>query len=220
VKKKMEIYLGFDPGGKGKFGWTICHEDQEHLRIIHTGNADHAQGALLAVKSCLPCHATAIGAGIDAPLFWIANGSRNSNLMVRRAIKKLGSKSPGGTVQQLNSLRGACLVQGSLIAKLLVDEFPSIKITETHPKALLFMLGLANTQNPPSSIGVGDLGQYVDAVAGNHTEHERDSILGAIASWASVKRQDHWRDLAKEEKGLLVPFECTPEYWMPWNLVL
>ena len=72
----MEIYFGFDPGGKGKFGWAICHEDQERLRIIHTGNADHAQGALLAVKSCLPCQATVAGAGIDTPLFWVANGSR------------------------------------------------------------------------------------------------------------------------------------------------
>ena len=86
---------------------------------------------------------------------------------------------------------GACLVQDPLIAKVLVDEFPSIKITETHPKALLFMLGLANTQNSPSSIGVGDLGQYVEAVAGNHTEHERDSLLGAIASRASVRRLVH-----------------------------
>jgi hypothetical protein len=218
-KNTMEIYLGFDAGGKGKFGWALCIEDKERLRIIHTGNADHAQGALLAVKSCLPSQAIVTGAGIDAPLFWVANGSRHSDLMVRRAIKNLGSKSPGGTLQQLNSLRGACLVQGPLIAKLLVDEFSSIKITETHPKALLFLLGLANAQNPPNRIGVGDLGRYIQATSGSYSEHERDSLLGAITSIASVKRQDHWRDLTKEEKGLLVPFEYTPEYWMPWNLV-
>jgi hypothetical protein len=215
----MELYIGFDPGGKGKFGWAMCSPEGERLRILHTGSADHAQGALLAVQSRRPSQATITGAGIDAPLFWVANGKRHSDLLVRDAIKKLGSKSSGGTVQQLNSLRGACLVQGPLLAKLLVDEFPSISITETHPKALLFLLGLANKQNPPNHIGLEHLSKYLHADAIQHSEHERDSVLGAVASWASLKPQGEWRDLAKEEQALLVPFNYKPAYWMPWDLV-
>lgn len=215
----MELYVGFDPGGKGQFGWAICSPEGERLQILHAGNAEHAQNALLAVKSRLSSQVTITGAGIDAPLFWVANGGRNSDLLVRNAIKKLGAKSPGGTVQQLNSLRGACLVQGPLIAKLLMDEFPSIAITETHPKALLFLLGLANRQNPPSDIGIGNLSEYVHVDAGQYSEHERDSVLGAVASWISLKQQGEWRDLAQEEQGLIVPFDYKPAYWMPWNLV-
>jgi len=215
----MELYVGFDPGGKGQFGWAICSPEGERLKILHAGNIEHAQNALLAVKSRLPSQIMITGAGIDAPLFWVANGGRNSDLLVRNAIKKLGSKSPGGTVQQLNSLRGACLVQGPLIAKLLMDEFPSIAITETHPKALLFFLGLANRQNPPSDIGIGNLSEYVHVDADQYSEHERDSVLGAVASWMSLKQQGEWRDLAQEEQGLIVPFDYKPAYWMPWSLV-
>lgn len=215
----MKLYVGFDPGGKDRFGWAICSPEGERLRILHAGNAEHAQKALLAVKSRLPSQVTIIGAGIDAPLFWVANGRRNSDLLVRKAIKKLGAKNPGGTVQQLNSLRGACLVQGPLIAKLLMDEFPSIAITETHPKALLFLLGLANKHNLPNDIGIENLSEYVHVDAGQYSEHERDSVLGAVASWASLKQQCEWRDLAQEEQGLLVPFDYKPAYWMPWDLV-
>jgi len=215
----MELYVGFDPGGKGRFGWAMCSPEGARLRILHTGNAEHAQNAVLAVKSRLPSQVTITGVGIDAPLFWVANGGRNSDLLVRNAIKKLGAKSSGGTVQQLNSLRGACLVQGPLIAKLLMDEFPSIAITETHPKALLFLLGLANRQNPPNKISIENLNEYVHVHVGQYSEHERDSVLGAVASWASLKQQGEWRDLAKEEQGLLAPFDYKPSYWMPWDLV-
>ena len=98
----MELYVGFDPGGKGRFGWAICSPEGERLRILSAGNAEHAQNAFSAVKSQLPSQTTITGAGIDAPLFWVANGVRNSDRLVRDAIKKLGAKSPGGTVQQMN----------------------------------------------------------------------------------------------------------------------
>lgn len=214
----MEIYLGFDPGGKGQFGLSICLKEGGRLQIVKTGNANHAEGVLSEIKENLPPKSTVMGAGIDAPLFWAANGIRHSDLLVRNAIKKLGSKSPGGTVQQLNSLRGACLVQDPLIAKLLADEFPEISITESHPKALLFMLGLANAEIKPNQVGINDLHQYIKVVSGNYTEHERDSVLGAIASMASVGRYANWRNLAEEEKGLLAPLAYSVGYWMPWGL--
>ena len=215
----MEIFLGFDPGGKEQFAWAVCSEDGERLRILHVGSADHAPGVLTAVKNQLPSGAKVMGAGIDAPLFWVSDGRRNADQIVRKAIIKFGAKNPGGTVQQLNSLRGACLVQGPLIAKALVEEFPSIAINETHPKALLFMLGLANKQTPPRAISVGDLCKYVQPDTGKYSEHERDSVLGALSTWASLRHQDQWRNLVKEEEDLLVPFDYKPSYWMPWNIL-
>ena len=215
----MELYLGFDPGGIGQFGWAICSPEGELLRILHTGNADDAAGALQAVKSRLPFQASIISAGIDAPLFWVANGKRNADVLVRQAITELGADHPGGTVQQLNSLRGACLVQGILIAKLVMDEFPSIGITETHPKALLFLLGLANHEKQANTISIEDLSAYVYKDSREYTEHERDSVLGAVASWVSSRQSNQWRDIAKDEQGIMVPFDYKPAYWMPWHLV-
>ncbi|HED39686.1 MAG TPA: DUF429 domain-containing protein [Chromatiales bacterium] len=215
----MEIYLGLDPGGKNQFGWSICQKDEERLEIIKTGNASHAKAVLLAIKNNLPPQSVVVGAGIDAPLYWVADGSRYSDKLVRKAISKLGSDSSSGTVQQLNSLRGACVIQGPIIAKLLTDQFPSIKITETHPKALLYLLGYVDALCHHGSININDLNQYVNVVTGNYSEHERDSVLGAIASMASVNGYSSWVDLVKKEKDILIPFNYEPAYWMPWNLV-
>ena len=215
----MKLFVGFDPGGEKKFGWAICSSEGSRLQILQTGKADHAEGALGAVKAAIPYRAKIIGAGIDAPLFWVANGSRNADFLVRNAIKKLGAKTPGGTVQQVNSLRGACLVQGPLIAKLLTKQYPGVLITESHPKALLYLLGIAKKEVTPNSITVTDLEEYVRTVNNSYSEHERDAILGAVTAWAPENTQSHWKNLAIEEKGMLVPFDYKPSYWMPWNLV-
>lgn len=215
----MNIYLGFDPGGIGQFGWAVCMEGQQNLEVLHTGNADHATGALLAVKECIPSTAKVIGAGIDAPLFWVTDGGRYVDKIIRNKIKELGALSPSGTVQELNSLRGSCLLQGPMIAQLLTNQFSPIKITETHPKALLFLLGLANAQKQPKEIGVNELSEYLSKFDINNSEHERDSILGAIVAKVANSRPNNWIDLVKKEKGAIVPFGYTPEYWMPINII-
>jgi len=86
------------------------------------------------------------GAGIDSPLFWVANGDRRVDQAVRAKMQALGARSVWGTVQSVNSLRGACLAQGILAAQLLRSRFPNIRITESHPKALLWLMGFANRQ--------------------------------------------------------------------------
>lgn len=215
----MKIFFGFDPGGKKQFGWAICSPEGSRLQILQTGKADHAEEAFKAVKVAIPYQADIIGAGIDSPLFWVADGGRNVDLLVRNAIKKLGAKTPSGTVQQLNSLRGGCLVQGPLIANLLAEHYPSISITESHPKALLYLLGIANKEVAPKSITVIDLKEHVHTANNSYSEHERDAILGAVTAWAPTKTQSHWKNLAIEEKGMLIPFNYKPSYWMPWSLV-
>ena len=215
----MEIFIGFDPGGKKQFGWAICSPERSRLKILQTGKSDHAEGAFKAVKEAIPYQAKIIGAGIDSPLFWVPDGGRNVDSLVRNAIKKLGAKTPSGTVQQINSLRGGCLVQGPLIANLLTEKYPGILITESHPKALLYLLGIANKDVALKSITVVDLKEYVHTANNSYSEHERDAILGAVTAWAPTKTQSHWKNLAIQEKGILVPFNYRPSYWMPWNLV-
>ncbi len=60
----MKLFVGFDPGGEKKFGWAICSSEGSRLQILQTGKADHAEGALGAVKAAIPYRAKIIGAGL------------------------------------------------------------------------------------------------------------------------------------------------------------
>jgi len=215
----MEIYLGFDPGGKKQFGWAVCSPIMQILHVLATGEAGNAKEAMTKAISTIPSKGTVIGVGIDAPLFWAEDGRRDVDKLVRQAIKKLGSQSSGGTVQQINSLRGACIVQGPLIANFLLRCFPNIAITESHPKALLYLLGVANKQKKPSMVSLGDLLEYVDCDKRMTSEHERDAILGTITAFAQREKRRGWRNLFKEERKPITPFNYSVEYWMPWGLV-
>jgi hypothetical protein len=215
----MEIYLGFDPGGDGKFGWAVCASEGSALRIINTGRARHAKEAVTQTLSALPSGGTVVGAGIDAPLFWAEDGGRHVDELVRSAIQQLGALAPGGTVQHFNSLRGACLVQGVLTAKFLHDQLPQIAITESHPKALLFLLGVACEKKQPASVTVGDLPNYIVCNSNQVGEHERDAVLTAITALAQEKRPQSWINLFELEEKPVIPFEYQVAYWMPWGLI-
>ena len=215
----MGTFLGFDPGGIGAFGWAILAGEQLPLCLVGRGIADHAQGAFnAAMKSADKSSIKAVG--IDAPLYWSAEGDRRADQIVRKAITKLGSS--GGTVNAVNSLQGACLVQGMLIALMCREALaPGTPISEAHPKALLWLLGEANAEHHPKEIKMSVLKKYV---VGNGiedaSEHERDATLGAVTAFAAIAQLPGWEDLYQVEaekastKTLFVP---PPMYWMPLN---
>jgi hypothetical protein len=210
----MNTYVGFDPGGKGNFGWAIVSGKSYPLRVVGRGVADHAQGAFDAAMDCVG--GTRINAvGIDAPLFWAPAGDRGADQLVRNAITQLGS--PGGTVSAVNSLRGACLIQGILVAMMCQQRAGNrIPITESHPKALLWQLGKATTEHHPAHVTLSDLTEYVvDDNVSEASEHERDATLGAIAAFAMESRFDEWRDLYSLEPNPITPLNPPPGYWMP-----
>lgn len=214
----MDIYVGFDPGGKDKFGWAACASEGKLLRVLATGTVGQAKEAVDQAISAVPKDGILVGAGIDAPLFWTEDEGRHVDKLVRRAIQRLGAISPGGTVQHFNSLQGACLVQGILTAKLLHERLSDVVLTEAHPKALLYLLGIAGVERNPASITLTHLSEYVayDASIG---EHERDSVLAAITASAQKIRRRGWINLFEKEPAPVVPFGYPVSYWMPWDRV-
>src|SRR5205823_378164 len=127
----------------------------------------------------------------------------------------LGAPSPSGTVQAVNSLRGACLVQGIMTGILLRDAFRSLPITESHPKALLWLLRLANRKKHPSAIPLSFLSQFRATNSADATDHERDAALASLSAWAMLGRALGWRDLYREEQKPYSPIELPLGYWMP-----
>lgn len=210
------IILGFDPGGIGRFGWCVAEGTPAgELWLCEAGVADHAAGAVSAALNHAGDPRWIRAAGIDSPLFWVADGDRRAERSIRAAMTRLGAKNVGGTVQQVNSLRGACLVQGIMATRLLRQALPTVGVTESHPKALLWLLKIANEDRRVAEVTITHLSEFVKVPESLQlSDHQRDAALGAVGAWAMVTRPAGWRDLFQDEEGAFVPV-APVEYWMP-----
>jgi len=154
-------------------------------------------------------------AGIDAPLFWTPSGVRRVDAIIRRAMHARGAKTLSGTVQQLNSLRGACLVQGLVAAILLGESVKGVPITETHPKALLWLLGIASAERPHADVRLAHVEQLVSYDGPSLTEHERDAAISLAAACAMHQKRRGWTNLLHYEQRALQFVPGGVAYWMP-----
>ena len=140
MDKTSRLWVGADPGGKGAFGLAFV-DASGAVRCETVSSVDEAVNTVTAMGKPL-------GLGIDAPMWWSAaeGGRRRADARLR---KRYGISS--GTVQSGNSLRGAALIGGALLASRLREAFPSLRITESHPKALLLALeSRRNAVRPPA----------------------------------------------------------------------
>jgi hypothetical protein len=98
--------------------------------------------------------------------------------------------SPSQTVNAVNSLRGACLIQGIVVAMMCRKAVTRIPVTESRPKALLWLVDKASSKRPPVDVKIGDLGEYVvGSRVKEATEDERDAVLGAVAAFVMESRR-------------------------------
>lgn len=190
-------WFGADPGGKDKFGVAALHADGS-FDTWCCSSVDQAVRIMDAPKA----------AGIDCPMWWSSavGGGRYVDAWLR---KTYGVHS--GTVQSVNSLRGAVVVQGIMLAMRLRERHPNLPITETHPKALLIALGLVPAPWPHLAAMFGLKG---DAP---HGEHRRDALLSAIATREGSCGR--WRDLSvdrnPEELDTTRMWFGPVAYWWP-----
>lgn len=216
----MQVVLGFDPGGADGFGWCILENgDAPPLRFVDGGVVDHARAAVGAVAASLNEGDVVCGAGIDAPLFWNSSGDRQADRTVRTAVRRAGAPSPGGTVQAVNSLRGACLTQGVMVASLVREHWHDLSLTEAHPKAYLWAVGSARPGTPAGAISLAALPevQLPPTMHAHNTDHERDAAIAAFCAWAMLHDCAGWRDLAVEESDGFFPVSQPLKYWFPRN---
>ena len=208
--KPNGFILGFDPGGTGNFGWSVCRASAGTLQPSPiTGLSNDAWDALNEVKEALGCgqlsgHLSILAAGIDAPMFWSKRGNRTVDDYLRRQLKTNGfpPSKLGGAVQQVNSLRGACLVQGMLLGRHLREEW-NPPLTEAHPTALRYLL---------RCIKEPDQEDMVHNLTAGLVDHELDATLSAVAAWAMIHEPHGWRNLYDQE---CCPVGTHVGYWMP-----
>jgi hypothetical protein len=177
-----EYVIGFDPGGAEKFGWSILHWRGNGCPLLLERNTtSSARGALDAVESYLErgsCKVVAIG--IDAPLYWIdGDAERAVDVAVRLALQGRTKCS----VIHVNSLRGACLAQGMMLANLVArhSDWSDFVITEAHPVALASL--------------------YLDAIPPEGGAHGHITFLKKVAE-ERRKFCDRQKDLISRRKEL------------------
>ena len=119
------LWIGADPGGKGSFGLAFLDASGE-LECSTVSSVEEAVERIANTGEPL-------GLGIDAPTWWSANESG-----WRMADCRLRERYPAasGSVLSVNSLRGAALAGGMMLASRVRKAFPAVVITESHPKVL------------------------------------------------------------------------------------
>jgi len=204
-------WFGADPGGANAFGVAL-------LRANGSFESEVVSCADGAMKWLYERAETILAAGIDAPLWWSSgkNGERNADLFVRGRLHEVGATEVGGTVQSANSLRGAVLIQGVLLATALRRQWRELPITEAHPKALLKTIW---PQAPKGASLWDEIARcYGLRAAQLNSEHERGALLAAVAAREGYQRK--WtRDLARERSQSEQDPASLPwgpvSYWWP-----
>jgi hypothetical protein len=163
---------------------------------VESGCCTGAEQALSNVASRI--HEEPRAAVIDAPLYWVRQGDRVADAAIRRSVRIHGGQ--GGTVAHVNSLRGACLVQGVLSVVVLRERWPAIAITEAHPKALVRV----------SAEAQDFISRYQFT-----TQHARDAALGAYSALAFDERWPGWQDWQTREHNPFFPSGGPIAYWFP-----
>lgn len=194
----MQTFIGIDPGGKENFGWCVIEIDERDSKIKRLSSGTKSSVGEVLSDLTRSTHRIPQGAGIDAPLFWRMNGERKADQEIRKAVKRSGGHC--ATVGHINSLRGACLVQGVLAAIALSEQWPDIQITESHPKALLAVK--PDSLQPFKRFHFG-------------SDHERDAALGAYSALSHWQRSPGWRDWLESEEAPIIPSGGRVAYWFP-----
>ena len=214
ITEPVEIFLGFDPGGRGNFGWSVCrYEAGGEFDQIESGLTNNAPEAVRAVERVLLARGlskeSVQAAGIDAPMFWSRTGNREIDDTIRAALRDRPrpADAPGPPrVLAVNSLWGSVLVQGVLLATYLCQGFDNLAITEAHPNALRDLL------DPLPDV----LGEFE-----RESDHQLDARTAAYAAWCMRQhlqgQMDGWRNLFRAEPDPFLPLgpETPVSYWMP-----
>ena len=199
------FFVGFDPGGKNAFGWAVLQLVGTELRNVASGTCSGADEAVQESAAHCPVGGPAV-VSIDAPLFWVDDGDRQADIRVRDQVVSNGGKA--GTVNHVNSLRGACLVQGVQVARFAREKWPKTKLNEAHPKALLCAYPAAEEFLRRASKGLRK----------KASAHEKDAVLAAYAGHALAVKLRGWHDLVRVEERLqkiFSPARAPVRYWFP-----
>jgi hypothetical protein len=197
------IYLGFDPGGHGKFGTALL--DGNRVTAHTVNNVDDAMN--WAVRTC--GSRQPVAAGIDTLLHWATatSGLRPCDLQLRAKYQPVRN-----SIMAPNSLYGAMAIGGVALALRLREVWPELVLNETHPKVLLHALGAQRYNSKTVDVAVRWLVNRAHGADWKiEGEHEFDA---ALSSWATqTGLAEGWADIIGDHSDLLFPAGQVGYLW-------
>ena len=167
------IFLGFDPGGLGRFGAALVSDSELLLQTV-----DSADEAFRWAKHHLRGRSPR-AAGIDTLLHWSMSGGG-----WRPADHRLRTRHRVGVLAP-NALRGAMVIGGMALAMCLQEEWSGILLNETHPKVQFETLFAERYRAETLSDAVTKFARRTRLkVATPVGEHEFDALISA---WATAR---------------------------------
>ena len=185
--------LGFDPGGEKGFGCCVLHANRFQTRTV--SSIDKAMR--WADAECgdeIP-----VSAGIDTLLHWSGGlaGWRRADCFLKKTYPEASA-----SVMAPNSLRGAMAVGGVGLALRLRERWPSIALTETHPKVLFYALrGSRYTDVATAALWFVEK-HDLQPISGTIDEHQFDALISAWAAREGRMRQ--WGDLCQPHSADMI----------------
>ena len=166
-----EFWVGVDPGGDNNFGLAFLDSSGKQPMVCNTVSSVDKAVEQIARRG------TPLGLGIDTPMWWTARekGWRKADEVLKNKYCDVS-----GSVLSINSLRGAALVGGMMLAFRIREKFPDTRITETHPKVLLYALEPALELEERERSFAKRFNISTDKDWKN--EHKRDAIIGAVCA--------------------------------------
>lgn len=216
------LFLGFDPGGRRRFGWSICREVNGRLQDrVDTGLANDAWDAFNQVRAAIAelgpqANSCVQAAGIDAPLLWNNRGNDSGFRQADHRLRELlEANGPRSSVVPSNGLYGAVGIQGPLLTRHLHKTW-SLVISECHPRVLEHLvcrIGHRQTVQMVQALVDG----LVPANRRDPVNHRRDATLCAVSAWVACQNQPlpNWENLYEGDPGLFNPSQIPVCYWMP-----
>ena len=166
-----EIWVGVDPGGLRKFGLAFV-DMSGALSCATVSSVDEAVDRIAREGKPL-------GLGIDAPMWW-----STSPLGWRKADCRLRDTYPAAanSVLSINSLRGATLVGGTMLAAKIREWSSDTMITEAHPTVMLHARKFALDLSGDHEIRFRRFAERFRINANAKNGHERDAAICAVSA--------------------------------------
>jgi predicted nuclease with RNAse H fold len=154
VSKAAETWIGVDPGGEANFGLSILNANGS----CHTCTVNYVDAAVETILKHV--HSMPAAIGVDAPLWWSSGsgGLRKADQWIRDQYG----------LHHRN-------VQAVMFVTRIREVFPGVRVTETHPKAVLVALGRELWEEQLSAIPT-------TVTLDSKPDHERDALISGIAA--------------------------------------
>jgi len=126
-------------------------------------------------------------------------------MTVRAAMRRIGAVNLGGTVQHVNSLRGACLAQGMMAAHILREQNAGVLRSRSRIPRTSLVLEVATPPASRREIRIDHLDKFINAIQANYAS-TKETLAIARSQRGQCVNQRPAANLYTDEDGGVAPF--------------